>query len=77
MCGCSPPNELVKRRELFQDLVGWLFKSLVFPILRSLFYITEREGVSSDIVYYQRDVWDAIRCVHVSACGNLSYDSAH
>ncbi|TYZ67386.1 hypothetical protein PybrP1_001697 [[Pythium] brassicae (nom. inval.)] len=55
-----PPTELVKRRELLQDLVAWLFKSLVFPILRSLFYITEREGASSEIVYYQREVWDAI-----------------
>lgn len=64
---CSPPNELIKRQELLQELLTWLLRSLVFPFLRNLFYITECEGASNEIVFYQREVWDAIRFVQLKS----------
>ncbi|KAG1689831.1 hypothetical protein DVH05_001864 [Phytophthora capsici] len=55
-----PPNERVKRQKLFESLLWWLVSSLVFPLLRNLFYITETEGMANEIAYYQRPVWNVI-----------------
>ncbi|KAE9036345.1 hypothetical protein PR002_g7137 [Phytophthora rubi] len=55
-----PPNERVKRHQLFEDLLWWVMSSLVFPLLRNLFYITEAEGMANEIAYYQRPVWNVI-----------------
>ncbi|KAL3667294.1 hypothetical protein V7S43_007525 [Phytophthora oleae] len=55
-----PPNERVKRQNLFESLLWWIVSSLVFPLLRNLFYITEAEGMANEIAYYQRPVWNVI-----------------
>ncbi|CEG35759.1 Telomerase catalytic subunit/reverse transcriptase TERT [Plasmopara halstedii] len=55
-----PPNELVKRRKLVQDLLWWVISSIVFPLLRNMFYITECEGMANEVAYYQRPVWNVI-----------------
>ncbi|KAJ8566502.1 hypothetical protein ON010_g6622 [Phytophthora cinnamomi] len=55
-----PPNERAKRHELFKNLLCWILSSLVFPLLRNLFYITESEGKANEIVFYQRPVWNVI-----------------
>ncbi|KAG7390946.1 hypothetical protein PHYBOEH_006816 [Phytophthora boehmeriae] len=55
-----PPNEKIKRHRLFEDLLGWVVSTLVFPLLRNLFYITEAEGMANEIAYYQRPVWNVI-----------------
>ncbi|KAG7377602.1 hypothetical protein PHYPSEUDO_011397 [Phytophthora pseudosyringae] len=55
-----PPNEHAKRQKLFEDLLWWVVSSLVFPLLRNLFYITEAEGMANEIAYYQRPVWNVI-----------------
>lgn len=57
----SPPNELSKRHELVQELLSWVLNSLVFPLLRDLFYITECEGAANEIVFFQRSIWKVIR----------------
>lgn len=57
----SPPNELIKRQKLFEDLLWWVMSLLVFPLLQNLFYITEAEGMANEIAYYQRPVWNVIR----------------
>lgn len=53
------------RRKLFVQLLQWVLTSLVFPVLRSMFYITETEGMANEAVYYQRPVWSAISYVWV------------
>ncbi|KAL4177207.1 hypothetical protein KRP22_002141 [Phytophthora ramorum] len=55
-----PPNERVKRQQLFEDVLRWVISSLIFPLLRNLFYITEAEGVANEIEFYQRPVWSVI-----------------
>ncbi|KAE9288033.1 hypothetical protein PF001_g20705 [Phytophthora fragariae] len=55
-----PPNERAKRHQLFEDLLWWVMSSLVFPLLRNLYYITEAEGMANEIAYYQRPVWNVI-----------------
>ncbi|KAG6612579.1 Telomerase catalytic subunit/reverse transcriptase TERT [Phytophthora cinnamomi] len=55
-----PPNERAKRHDLFKNLLCWILSSLVFPLLRNLFYITESEGKANEIVFYQRPVWNVI-----------------
>jgi telomerase reverse transcriptase len=57
----SPPNERIKRHQLFESLLWWVISSLVCPVLQNLFYITEAEGMANEIAYYQRPVWNVIR----------------
>lgn len=61
-----PPNERVKRLKLVEDLLYWVISTLVFPLLRNLFYITEAEGMANEILYYQRPVWNAISALALS-----------
>ncbi|TMW66307.1 hypothetical protein Poli38472_004072 [Pythium oligandrum] len=55
-----PPNELVKRQDTVMRILHWTVTNIVFPALRNLFYITECEGTSNDVVYFQRSVWNVI-----------------
>ncbi|TDH73412.1 hypothetical protein CCR75_003794 [Bremia lactucae] len=52
------PNELIKRRQLVQELVYWVITSLVFPVLRNLFYVTEAEGTAKEVIILALDDLD-------------------
>lgn len=62
----SPVNELVKRQKLVQELLWWVLSSIVFPLLRNLFYITDSEGMANEVAFYQRPVWNAISTLALS-----------
>ncbi|GLD92821.1 hypothetical protein PINS_up001400 [Pythium insidiosum] len=69
-----PPNELKARRELITQLLRWCVETIVFPLLRSAFYVTEIEGSGNDIAFYQRAVWNVISslALHDLSAGLLS-----
>jgi hypothetical protein len=43
------------------QVLQWVIRNIVFPILRNCFYITESEGSANEVFYYSRPVWTIIR----------------
>ncbi|KAL1408231.1 Telomerase reverse transcriptase [Vanrija albida] len=52
-----PPQEAIKRRQLAQEFLTWLFDSYIIPLLRSSFYVTETADTRYETVYYPHAEW--------------------
>ncbi|CAD6892531.1 unnamed protein product [Tilletia caries] len=45
------------RNDLFAELVYWIFDSLLIPLLRTTFYITESAAFRNRTLYFRQDDW--------------------
>ena len=50
-------SDYEKRHEIFQEFVYYLFDSLLIPLLRTHFYITESASHGKRLFYFRHDVW--------------------
>lgn len=46
-----------KRREIFLELVYWVFDSFLIPLIRSNFHVTESNVHRNRLFYFRHDVW--------------------
>jgi telomerase reverse transcriptase len=46
-----------KRREIFLELVYWVFDSFLIPLVRSNFHVTESNVHRNRLFYFRHDVW--------------------
>lgn len=46
-----------KRRELFAELFYWMFDSLIIPLVRAHFYVTETAPAKNRLFYFRHDAW--------------------
>lgn len=46
---------------LVRNVMRWLYKQIIIPLLRSTFYITETEFTGSRVLYYRRPIWSRIK----------------
>ena len=63
----QPPNmtgnhklaipEVKKRLEILHELVYYIFDSLIMPIIRANFYVTESGPYRNQLFYFRHDVW--------------------
>ena len=53
-------SDLVKRTELLLELLYYIFDSLLIPLLRTNFHITESSSHGNRLFYFRHDVWRAI-----------------
>lgn len=49
-----------KRREIFLEFVYYVFDSLLMPLIRSNFYVTESTMHRNRLFYFRHDVWRAL-----------------
>eukprot|EP00934_Nitzschia_sp_Nitz4_P005941 Nitzschia sp. Nitz4//scaffold166_size90379//33142//36399//NITZ4_005054-RA/size90379-processed-gene-0.126-mRNA-1//-1//CDS//3329538187//5931//frame0 len=42
-------------------LLRWVFRSIIIPLLRTNFYVTESENFGQRVLYYRKPVWSAFR----------------
>ncbi|KYK55586.1 telomerase reverse transcriptase [Drechmeria coniospora] len=49
-----------KRDEIFLEFLYYVFDSLLIPLIRSNFYVTESNQNRSQLFYFRHDVWRAI-----------------
>jgi len=65
----QPPNttsnkasqtDLSKRLEIFHELLYYLFDSLLIPLLRTNFHITESSVHKNRLFYFRHDVWRSL-----------------
>lgn len=50
-------SDFEKRKEIFQEFVYWVFDSLLIPLIRSNFYVTESNAHRNRLFYFRHDVW--------------------
>ena len=66
-CSCSAPMrkdtevpsgmEDQKQNNLLRCWISWLFSNIVIPLIKTYFYVTERETKRYDVFYYPKSVW--------------------
>lgn len=49
-----------KRREIFHEFLYYVFDSLLVPLIRSSFYVTESSMHRYEVFYFRHDVWRLI-----------------
>ncbi|KAK2755546.1 hypothetical protein FQN54_006486 [Arachnomyces sp. PD_36] len=50
-------SDLRKRTEIFQELLYYIFDSLLIPLIRSNFFVTESNNHRNRLFYFRHDVW--------------------
>ncbi|KOS16795.1 Telomerase reverse transcriptase [Escovopsis weberi] len=70
MAWLQPPNfrqgqstsqtDMEKRRELFHEFLYYAFDSLLIPLIRSHFYVTETNSHRLQIFYFRHDIWKIV-----------------
>ena len=49
-----------KRTELLHEFIFWIFESLLIPLIRSHFYVTESQTHRNRLFYFRHDVWQQL-----------------
>ena len=50
-------SDHAKRREIFQEFLYYIFDSLLIPVIRAHFYVTESSTHRHRLFYFRHDVW--------------------
>ena len=50
-------SDLAKRRQIFSEFIYYIFDSLLIPLIRSNFYVTETNIHRNRVFYFRHDVW--------------------
>ncbi|KND89489.1 Telomerase reverse transcriptase [Tolypocladium ophioglossoides CBS 100239] len=53
-------TDLNKRHEIFHEFLYYIFDSLLIPLIRSNFYVTESNTHRYEVFYFRHDVWRLI-----------------
>lgn len=53
-------TDILKRQELFHELLYFVFDSVLIPLIRSNFYVTESNTHGNQLFYFRHDVWRLI-----------------
>ncbi|KAL8361655.1 hypothetical protein RB601_007468 [Gaeumannomyces tritici] len=67
-------TDMGKRTEIFLEFLYYLFDSLLIPLLRSNFYITESSSHRSRLFYFRHDVWRSIAEPAMSTLKDKMFD---
>ncbi|KAI1315063.1 hypothetical protein EDD11_001356 [Mortierella claussenii] len=63
----TQPTASVKKHEILQEFLYWLFEGFLIPLLRSAFYITDSSFQRNKIFYYRHGLWHLIARPAVNA----------
>ncbi|TLS29587.1 hypothetical protein PpBr36_01137 [Pyricularia pennisetigena] len=56
-CQKASQSDRLKRIEIFQEFLYYLFDSILIPLIRSNFYVTESSTHRSQLFFFRHDVW--------------------
>lgn len=60
-------SDLQKRKELLQEFLYYVFDSLVIPLVRSNFHVTESNVHQNRLFYFRHDVWRLLTEPHMQS----------
>ncbi|KAJ8072353.1 Telomerase reverse transcriptase [Marasmius tenuissimus] len=55
-----PVTDSLKRRELLEDFLFWVFDSFIVSLIRTTFYVTESSAFRNRILYFRHDDWNTL-----------------
>ncbi|KAG7089455.1 hypothetical protein E1B28_011140 [Marasmius oreades] len=55
-----PATDALKRRELMEDFIFWLFDSFIISLIRTTFYVTESSAFRNRLLYFRHDDWNVL-----------------
>ncbi|KAF9883083.1 hypothetical protein FE257_004117 [Aspergillus nanangensis] len=75
-------TDLQKRKELFHEVIYYIFDSILVPLIRSNFYVTESQTHRNRLFYFRHDVWrrltqQPLKNLRVSMFEELKLDKAN
>lgn len=53
-------SDFKKRTELLHEFIYYLFDSILIPLIRSTFYVTESQTHRNRLFYFRHDVWQSL-----------------
>lgn len=53
-------SDLVKRTEIYSELIYYMFDSFIIPLIRFNFHVTESNAHRNRLFYFRHDVWRSI-----------------
>lgn len=53
-------SDFQKRREIFAELIYYLFDSFLIPLISSNFYVTDSSTSRNQLFYFRHDVWKSL-----------------
>lgn len=53
-------SDALKRWEVFHELIYYLFDSILIPLVRANFYVTESKAHGSQLFYFRHDIWRSL-----------------
>ncbi|EEA24977.1 Telomerase reverse transcriptase [Talaromyces marneffei ATCC 18224] len=53
-------SDLRKRTEIFHEFIYYIFDSLLIPLIRTNFYVTESQVHKNRLFYFRHDVWRSL-----------------
>ncbi|KAJ5177714.1 reverse transcriptase [Penicillium coprophilum] len=53
-------SDLHKRTEIFHEFMFWIFDSILIPLIRSHFYVTESQTHRNRLFYFRHDLWQQL-----------------
>ena len=56
----SSKSDTLKRNEIFLELIYYVFDSMVIPLIRSNFHVTDSNNHRNRLFYFRHDVWKAL-----------------
>ncbi|KAG6546743.1 hypothetical protein Mapa_011932 [Marchantia paleacea] len=69
----SSTGERVLQQKKMELWLSWLFTSLVVPLIRSHFYVTEIENHRQNVFYYRKPVWAKLRNIALKDLTQRNY----
>ena len=63
-----------KRREIFLEFMYYIFDSLLIPLIRSNFHVTESNFHQNRLFYFRHDIWRALTEPAMSTLKSLVYE---
>lgn len=67
-------SDMNKRRELLLEFLYYLFDSILIPLIRSNFHVTESNHHKNRIFYFRHDVWRALTEPAMAMLKNTMYE---
>ncbi|KTW30640.1 hypothetical protein T552_00356 [Pneumocystis carinii B80] len=69
-------SDFQKRVSIFSELIYWTFDSLLIPLIRSHFYVTESSVYRNKVLYFRHDVWKSLSEPHLCRIKSLMFDDS-
>lgn len=67
-------TDSLKRQEIFNEFLYYVFDSLLIPLIRNNFYVTESNKHRYQVFYFRHDVWRLVADPYLASIKESMFD---